>query len=238
MEFEDELKIYGSYEKSITDTKIITGHNNTRYTVGGTARYNIRSNIVDLRMMPETKSIEEKIKLVANILDIDSNTLSNPTKLYDAFIKSLKLNEPINIQLRRLFFILKDRYPSTETTFCQFEPKVRILKLLDEIGINDVQITAIQIEQLNKIISEVNDLCHKRARISKIINIQPIHQSHQTTSLDSDDQNDNEHEIVDTIIDYYKNNYETLYEIENINIQIAQLLEKIAEILEQSEYIT
>jgi hypothetical protein len=223
MNFSDELEIYGSYEKDIANTKLITGHKNIRYMVGGTARYNIRSNIVDLRMMPETKSPEEKIKLVADILNINANTLTDQTKLYDTFIKSLKLNEPINIQLRRLFYILKDRYPSAKTEFCQFEPKVRIFKLLDEIGTDDIQLTSIQKEELNKFIFEVNDLCNKRAGISKNINIQP---------------NKNNDELIDMIIDYYKNNYETLYEIEDINIQIALLLEKIAETLEQSEYIT
>jgi hypothetical protein len=224
MDFSDELEIYGSYEKGMANTKLITGHKNIRYMVGGTARYNIRSNIMDLRMMPETKSPEEKIKLVADILNINVNTLTDQTKLYDTFIKSLKLNEPINIQLRRLFYILKSRCPSTKTDFCQFEPKVRICKLIDEIGTDDIQLTSIQKEELNKLISEVNDLCHKRAGISKNINIQP-------------NKKDND-ELVNMIIDYYKNNYETLYEIEDINIQIAQLLEKIAEILEQSEYIT
>jgi hypothetical protein len=211
MNFNKELEIYGSYEQ--TNTKMITGHN-ARYMVGGTARHTVRSNIVDLRMIPKEKSEEEKTKLVSDILNID------PTELYSAFIKTLKFDEPINIQLRRLFYILKTRYPSTKTSFCQFEPKVRIFKLLDEIDTPNIhQITPAQKEQLDKLIAEIYDLCRKRDAISK-----------------SDNWIGDE-SIVDRIIDYYKNNYKALYKIEDINIQIAQLLERMSEILEQSEYI-
>lgn len=173
MNNEDTKEIFGSYEKSLSDSKTITGHNNTVYMVGGNARYNLKSNI-DEWGLAANSGIDNQIKIINQILNIspqitDSDELSiflqELIKLkQDEFVKfmekSMNLYEPIQIQLRKLFYAILDKFTDDGKNdkyhigFCKFEPITRINALLNMLDKADLE-TPILVEQFQKIADAV-----------------------------------------------------------------------------------
>jgi hypothetical protein len=255
MEFEDDLKIYGSYEKN---TKTIKGHNNIRYAVGGTARHNIRSNIIDWKLIQQNdnqqndnqqndnqqndnqqndnQQNDKKIKIINDILNLpeyisDQDSLieilkevSN-TGTLEFLIKSLNLNEPIIIQLRRLFYILKSNNSTNpnhnDITFCPYDSQTRLNNLLNKL--DGISIDVCKESNLRSLIDQIIALYDKKKSILAGNKAQYEKEVVYGKTLD---------ESIDVFMQLYKNNYQNLFDIENINIDIAQILESISDLLD------
>ena len=235
---EKKLEIFGSYEKGITDSKIIIGHNNTKYIVGGNARYNIRSNIIDWELMKNNSADQKnQINWINSVLKLpkyidNTDTLCailqelmslSHIDFLKFLEKSLNLNEAIIIQLRRLFYIIvqKDTKDMCQIEFCPYEPVKRITQLLDAMNkINTIKI-GVDLESFDKIKTIVNDIKNiKKLKDSKI------------DIIFQEQENDNLSKKIDKFVKIYEAVYPELQQIERDNITVAQKIEDICNIIE------
>lgn len=239
MELEKELLVYGSYEKSLHQTEVIVGHQNVVYMVGGNAHYNVRSNVIDWRLS-QAENAANLVGQINSILNLStyvddelilSNLLDelaelNFTDLIKFLEKSLRLNEAVCIQLRRLFYIIQNIAnhgkveQEPEIKFCPYEPVTRINRLLEQANI---MINSQDYDNIITLIEEANELIHKKREITTD---QP---NPYKTGQDQDIL-----EKISNFIKIYGEIYPALEETEKLNIQIAKKLESICNILEKN----
>lgn len=174
---EESLKIYGSYQDTFNES--VMGHNNTKYIVGGNSRYNLRNNTIefeslkaaDLDVGIKIKQINTLLRLNPYILDMEelcqylNTVLEKPTHEIISFLEnSLNLKEPINIVLRKLFYILikYDTMDQTRVEFCKLEPVVRTKKLVDSLNDLNIPILSKHMDNLEKCYQEIDEyICEK-----------------------------------------------------------------------------
>lgn len=234
-------EIFGSYENSLNDSKMLIGHNDTTYMVGGNARYNLKSNIEEWELASNS-NVTNLIKIINQMLNIspqitDSDNLyiflQEVNKLQKIeFIKfmekSLNLYEPIQIQLRKIFYVILDKFTNGGKNdkyhigFCKFEPLTRINNLLNALDQNDLSIS-ITDEQYDKIYNQYQKI--KDLTESKHADL------NFTLGGDSIDSVDSLKSLMDHIIESHKPLFPILNDIEKKNIQIAECLSDMAEVL-------
>jgi len=234
-------EIFGSYEQSLNDSKTLIGHNDITYMVGGNARYNLKSNMEEwklaskLNQNDQIKSINQILNIKPQIIDPDElhiflqelNKLSN-NEFVKFMEKSLNLYEPIQIQLRKLFYVILDKFTDGgkddkyHIGFCQFEPITRINNLLNMLDLKDLE-TAVSDEQYDKILDTVGIikiiLGAKQGASNFALGGNPIDSEADLGSL------------MDRIIESHKPLFPILNEIEKKNIEIAEKLEIISDAL-------
>ena len=230
-----DLEIFGSYEKSLAESKIITGHNNIKYVIGGNARYYTRGNITDWNSIDKS-DVKLQIKTINDILKfpiyIDDEKLLlralyeinnlHSGDFFKLLEKALNLKESILIQLRRLFYIVK-KFITTDTEdktieFCPYEPIVRIESLLDSWPGMDLDCSELYYT-LQTPIAKLDQLIEKK---NKLLYLKMANSEKKSTITDE----------MDKFLSSYKNGYQILYNLEKINIEIALQLEKINDLLE------
>lgn len=231
---EDTLKIYGSYEASLSESKTMLGHNGIRYTVGGNARYVTRSNIIEWDTLDKSKShinvINEILQLPEYVDDRETlyellqeiNKLPSPDFLR-LLENSLNLKESLVIQLRRLFYIIDkmnaaDKTYVRPTEYCPYEPTNRINKLLDcmkDTPDEDVSMYA----NIDHLVEGFDVMIIKKNKLYDTSINKAVGGPH--TSKDKINAE------MDIFIKSYTNAYDVLHNIENTNIDVAQSLEKI-----------
>jgi len=100
----------------------IIGGYAANYSVGGTAVYKIRSNIMDWKLMPKQSSQQKKIATVNDILNLGKFIENETTlciiikeiynlsdqELIKALSKSLELTESLDIAFRKLYYVWMD----------------------------------------------------------------------------------------------------------------------------------
>lgn len=234
------LEKYGSYENSITESKIIKGHNNVKYVVGGNARYKTRSNIIDWDLVDKSNN-KSKIKVINDIMQFpeyidDSEILCtilniilklNDMDFAKLMEKSLNLNESIQVQLRRLFYIIDNinkqaanKYESP-TTYCPYEPIKRINILLN-VNIKEIPALSLKYSTISNITDNIKNILIKKHKLQNIKNATNINQDNQKNITN----------IMDAFMARYTNIYDTLHQIENTNIEVSQEIEQILDLLE------
>lgn len=254
---EEQLVIYGSYEKAMEDTQQIKGHNNTMYTIGGNARFNARNCVIDWYLINDTqgkKIFEDEhdeqqiVQLIHSLLKInppikDQTELSNylnslinsDSKTFlNEFIKVLKINEPILICLRRLHYIILkmlniDKNHSEFKSFCPYEPVDRLRKIMNN---HSLPISKVKANNITMISLDTNRL------IDEVKNIYfdnpSIKSKYITHSLTKKDQPQIEKikEQFAELISLFTKAFPLLEQIEHLYIRIASKLESICDILE------
>lgn len=235
-------EIFGSYEKSLTELRTIMGHNNTIYMVGGNARFYLKSGIQEWELSSKM-DIKSQIKIINQILNI-SPQIIDPDDMYiflleinklsgHKFIKfmekSMKLYEPIEIQLRKLFYTILDKFTDGgkndkyHTEFCKYEPLYRINTLLNTLDQNDLKMP-ISNENYQKIYNAYND----------IKNIIESKNDETFTHNPNIDSKSNLTSLMDFIIKSYKLLFPILKNIERKNIKISKNIEIISDVVLQS----
>lgn len=238
------LEIFGSYEASLNESKIIKGHNGINYVVGGNARYFTRSNIIDWTAVSKENIGEAKIRVINDIMRFPTyiddrelllQTLHEINKLPSTeFLKllenSLNLKESLLIQLRRLFYIIDKINASMNsedsiipnyirpTEFCPYEPVRRIEILLEAWPTLDKDYDRL-FYKITPLVSQLYKINKKKSKLYEF-------------KLDSNIKKSTITAEMDNFITLYTSAYEVLHNIENINIGIAQKIEKINNILE------
>jgi hypothetical protein len=233
---EPKLEIFGSYEKSLTESKIIVGHDKIKYVVGGNARYTTRSNIIDWNLVKSENIGDSQIKTINNILQFpeyidDRETLYkllhqiNKLKTSD-FLKllenSLNLKESIMIQLRRLFYIV-DKINGVPgyikpTGFCPYVPVQRIEILLAENAEVKLDYTALY-KTIHPFVIQYISLIKKKSTLF----------NSKLQSVESKSQYNKINIEMNKFVSLYTSAYDTLHAIENVNVEIAQCFEKICD---------
>jgi hypothetical protein len=238
------LEIFGSYEASLNESKIMKGHNNINYVVGGNARYFTRSNIIDWNSVSKMNIGDAKIRVINDIIKFPTY-IDNHEMLCQAvheinkltnmeFLKllenSLNLKESLVIQLRRLFYII-DKINASQNSensiisnysrpieFCPYEPIKRIEILLDAWPDLDMDYNTLYYN-INPIALQLSRLNKKKIKLYDFkLPVTNLKKSTITTEMDK-------------FINLYTSSYKVLHDIENINIEIAKKIEKINDIL-------
>lgn len=236
------LEIYGSYEKSISESKIIKGHGNIKYVVGGNARYATRSNIIEWELVAKSP-VAKQIKVINDILQFpqylddhetlqavlhEINTLS-AKDFYKLLENSLQLKDALMIQLRRLFYIIDTLCQKQSvanaiqhnykrpTEFCPYEPVKRIQMLLD-VWHDDKDYTKMY-SALKPLLMTFIVLTQKKHKLLAI-KLKLAKSAHDVTTE------------MNAFVTRYKSAYNTLDALEKINVQLAQRMEKILDVLE------
>lgn len=106
---------------SETPSCAILGGYAADYSIGGNALYKIRSNILDWKLLPNNASEKRRIQTINNILNlgvvVDGPVLCGVIKelfimpdkeLSQVLIKNLGLKEPLEIALRKLYYVWLD----------------------------------------------------------------------------------------------------------------------------------
>lgn len=247
MKSNTDLEIFGSYEMSLTESKIITGHNKIKYVVGGNARYQTRSNIIEWNMVNKPNMGNAQVKVINDILQfpeyIDDrevlyHLLQEVNKLPDEdFFKllenSLNLKEALIIQLRRLFYII-DRMNTMQnqpnsitpnyvrpTEFCQYEPIKRISILLEAGSNSDTDQTELY-NQIKPLVDNFERLVDKKNKLFTTLLKYKVSKQ-KTTDISSE---------MNKFIEKYLATYDVLHKIELSNVMIAQSLETILNLME------
>lgn len=240
------LEIYGSYEKSLSESKTITGHDNIKYVVGGNARYATRSNIIDWQSVSTSHFGTTQIKIINDIFNFpeyisDQETLLvllyeinklKSSNFYKLLENSLNLKESLVIQLRRMFYIidaictkqnitnaLTHNY-TRPTEFCQYEPVKRIHILLEHWRETDTNCTTLY-AALKPLIIQFIKLTQQKHKLLST----PLKKSSVKQTIDLVAE-------MSTFVSRYKKSYDTLHTIENTNVKIACVLESINAVLE------
>lgn len=250
MDIEQGLEIFGAYETSADTTKIIKGCDNIDYMIGGNARHNIRSNIMDWRI--SDKNLDVTVREINKILDLstpikDPEILNNylhdiinqpKVEFLNFFEKSLKLKDSIHLQLRRLFSIL-DKYNNLNNQlndkrvkFCPFEPVVRIHALLDSM--ND-PILFDKSEKIMIYANKIKDLVNEKKQLIDDKQIELPAKEDADSDMFEKSQKKLIKEInekMEKFLELYSKTYSILNEMEQINCSIAKNLESINNILE------
>jgi hypothetical protein len=234
----DTKEIFGSYEKSLSDSKVLIGHNDTNYMVGGNARYNLKSNMEEWALVLNSDT-KDQIKAINQILNIPQQ-ITEPDELYlflqelnklqnDEFVKfmeaSLNLYEPIQIQLRKLFYVILDKFTDGgkddkyHIGFCKFEPITRITQLLNALNAGDLAVKVTD-NQFNKILALINTIKaiidSKQGNSNFALGGAPIDSKADLRSL------------MNRIIESHKSLFPILNQIEKKNIEIAENLEALS----------
>lgn len=235
------LEIYGSYEKSISESKIIKGHGNIKYVVGGNARYATRSNIIEWGLVVKSP-VAKQIKVINDILQFpqyldDHETLQavlheinalSAKDFYKLLENSLQLKDALMIQLRRLFYIIDVLCQKQSTSiiqhnykrpteFCPYEPVKRIQMLLD-VWHDDKDYTKVY-AALKPLLMDFIVLLQKKYKLLST-KLKSAKAAHDITGE------------MNVFVVRYKSAYNTLDALEKINVQVAQRMEKILDVLE------
>lgn len=241
-------KIYGSYEQNQTKCTVITGHNNTKYLVGGDARFNIRSKILDWKLcrvrqirksiikiifkIPSDNEVYDDPKLINEIVEEVINL--KPKDFIKCLENSLDLNESLKIEFRRLFYNIQsyDIDDKTRTEYCPFEPIVRIKALLTEMP--ELLIPTRKAAQIPLYIEYVNKFLEKKKSIYKSIKKEKM----EAPNYIVPDYERTKDEIrmensMDKFLAYYEHYYKVLDALEEVNIEIARNLDIIAVMIGQ-----
>jgi hypothetical protein len=244
MNNKDTKEIFGSYEKSLSESKTIKGHNDTTYMVGGNARYNLKSNMEEWELASNSDVNNQikpinLIKTINQILNI-SPPITNLDELYiflqelnklqnSEFVKfmekSMNLYEPVQIQLRKLFYVILDKFTNNGKNdkyhigFCKFEPITRINALLNTLDKGDLE-TPISDEQFQKISSAAYSI--------KTLLESKLGASNFTMGGAPIDSEADLKSLMDRIVESHKQLFPVLNEIEKKNILIAENLDVIS----------
>jgi hypothetical protein len=240
-------EIFGSYEKSLSESKTLIGHNDTTYMVGGNARYNLKSNMEEWELASNSNlngqiNSINLIKIINQILNI-SPQITDHDELYiflqelnklknDEFVKfmekSLNLYEPIQIQLRNLFYVILNKFTDGgkndkyHVGFCKFEPLTRINNLLNALDPSDLSVYVTD-GQFDKIIEQYTKI--------KFLIESKLGDSNFANGGAPIDSNDNLKSLMDRIIESHKPLFPILNKIEKKNIEIAECLAAMSEVL-------
>jgi hypothetical protein len=245
----DKLKIYGSYQDSLNNLKMIGGHNSTNYMIGGNVRYNIRNNIIDWELLKST-DINPAIKInQINSLFKFRKFISDPKELYyeisnilnlsnlefgKMMERSLNLDEPIILQLRKLFYILNeyDYGDIFQIEFCKLEPIKRLNSLLTMLENTDIKVSSSVYEKIEKHFNNIKNMIEKKNNLflhnfytKSIKSIESIE------SIKNIENNKNIDDIIDIFIKKYEEWFDILEKVEKINVNIAFELEKISDLI-------
>lgn len=239
----DKLEIYGSYEKSLNESKTIKGHAGIKYVMGGTARYVTRSNVIDWDMTNKTKFNDQYIQVINQIMNFpeyvtDADVLTkllteitkmNLTNFIKLMEKSMNLNEAIMIQLRRLFYVIDAINVKTDVDyvrvaeFCPYEPLVRIRKLLSVMKVHGDFIYYKDIEPL------MNELQRLLQEKDVLPTMQPSIVATDFTIMKDTFKLT---KLMNKFMEMYSWSYPTFHKLENINIEISKVMEQIIDYLE------
>lgn len=254
---EDQLRVFGSYDESCKNAETIKGHNNTRYTIGGNARFNSRGSSIDwfLTIGSSQLTLFDNDKIDKNIIDSINSTLNinpeieDPDKLSQLldkliqlqgkeFLKTmariLKLTEPIMIELRRMHYIilkLKDIQEGDRSyiKFCPYEPSLRMKNIM----VDGLKISKVNASNVNMISSDISRL------ISEINDIEFDNPNSISNIIEEyPDKKSNENKIeklkkqFSEFVTLYTDTFPQLEKMEKLYVRISKKLESICDILE------
>jgi hypothetical protein len=239
----------------VSDSEVLGGYA-ANYSIGGTLLHNIRSNIIEWKYCSESCDDKKKIKIVNDILNL-SQPINNENdlctliygilKLSDAelmefLVRNLKIKEPLEIALRKLYYVWKDLIdlivtiaelgPGSEyvtTTlpgYCPYEPVTRIIALfkfpLDKvINIIREKNKSFMIEiDLDHIYSSLKDIKPDNKKLFKFS--KPVY----------DTSNKNIKVCMDHIMEIYKIAYPGLVEQEKYYIDQSKKIIEICAVIE------
>ena len=249
MDTQETEKIFGSYEKC---TSVMKGHNNVKYTVGGNARYNLKSIFNEWRLfmtipdqirsdvhlkefinqvfrLPHINNVDSLCTVLGGILELNSRDFLKSVE------KNLNLYEPIILQLRKLFYVILDKCTDKgnndkyRVEFCQHEPITRITKLLEMIPGDDICGFKYNFAQLLTINNKIHILMIQKESIYNSIKIRFKERiSAEVFSYDYSRLFDKTKKIMLV----YKALFPIMKKIEEKNISIAKQICKINKILD------
>lgn len=252
---EEKLKIFGSYEDSVKNTQQIIGHDNTSFIVGGNARNNVRSNIIDWNLTKKfmtnknvsdervEKMLIEQINIILNLKTfvndksalceiIDKVLALDAKSMLRFFETSLDLKEAIVIELRRLFYVIADLIDDETTKFCPYEPVKRIRALT---GIHDIWINDVELENFDNINAELRKLVNLRGQINDLFEIFMSRRGSSKISNAVDKQPQHQDPLMnkmDNFIKLYVKIFKHISAVEKLNIAFAQKIGEICTLLE------
>ncbi len=236
--------------------KAYSKNGETKYVVGGKAAFKAKSNIIDWEIYKDLGQKDKIVYVINDILNIPYkiddpkkltlllNEINNLPKkdLIKVLTDSMELNEALVVALRRLYYVWADviellmdksniKDPDLSNYihkgFCPYEPKERVLNILeypieqflDKIDLEKVNFNEIY-EKIKEIEKEIDLL------LDKSIDLKVLEKSKENTINKDLEKN------MDIFVENYKELFEDLQKQEEIYIALAEHIEKITDSIE------
>lgn len=230
------LEGFGSYRENACTSDMMRGHDNTLYMTGGNTEYSLQSSIALLNALKQQSNTSNKSNqkmIIGRILKLsdvllDETQLSNiikeilelsNRKLLEYLANLANLDEPIVIELRRLFYIFSSDKSEQKKKFCHKIPKKCIMDLVEFESLERLDDPDIN-KQTRELLADVNTLLDIRD------------DKYDTASIVAYDNNQTLVDQIDCFVNTYKTLSPILIDIEKINIDIAKKLEELANMIQ------